>query len=63
MSWRVGKKVGRTIYDGDVLIGMMDTPELAALVVAAMQKRDALCCLREISDPCPFHGLEKGRDE
>jgi hypothetical protein len=35
--WRVGRKVGRTIYaqlgdepsDDDVLIGMMDTPALA----------------------------------
>lgn len=36
--WRQGRKVGRTIYamvgrvphDNDELIGMMDTPELAA---------------------------------
>jgi hypothetical protein len=34
--WRVGRKVGRTIYDGDTLVGMMDTPELAALVVHAL---------------------------
>lgn len=35
--WRVGRRVGRTIYqqlwaqptDGDLLIGVMDTPELA----------------------------------
>lgn len=41
LPWRVGGKVGRTIYAvtvpgdqlGDVLIGMMDTRELAALVV------------------------------
>ena len=41
--WRVGQKVGRTVYamvaesasDDDVLIGMMDTPELAAVVVNA----------------------------
>jgi len=32
--WRVGRKVGRTIYDADDnLIGMMDTRELAAEVV------------------------------
>jgi hypothetical protein len=38
VTWRPGRKVGRTIYaqagpepsDGDVLIGVMDTPELAA---------------------------------
>jgi hypothetical protein len=37
VPWRVGRKVGRTIYaqtgpepsDDDVLIGVMDTPELA----------------------------------
>ena len=43
LRWRTGRKVGRTIYaqsgpeasDEDVLIGMMDTPELAAAAVAA----------------------------
>lgn len=43
LPWRVGRKVGRTIYahptddpDGDgVLIGMMDTPRLAAAAVQA----------------------------
>lgn len=41
--WRVGRKVGRTIYqqvgsepsDDDVLIGRMDTPEQAAEAVHA----------------------------
>lgn len=41
---RVGRKVGRTLYiqsgeepsDDDQLIGMVDTPELAALIVAAV---------------------------
>lgn len=40
-KWRCGRKVGRTIYaqlgsepsDDDVLIGMMDSPEIAAEVV------------------------------
>ena len=44
MIWRVGRKVGRTIYlqageepsDDDRLIGMMDTPELAQIVAAAV---------------------------
>lgn len=32
--WRVGRKVGRTIYDAnDVLIGLVDTPELARFIV------------------------------
>lgn len=35
-AWRVGRKVGRTIYDGDTLIGVMDTPELAEKVVRAV---------------------------
>jgi hypothetical protein len=38
VTWRAGRKVGRTIYaqlgsfasDDDLLIGVMDTPELAA---------------------------------
>lgn len=46
--WRVGRKVGRTVYrqrgpdpaDGDELIGLMDTPELAALVVEAVNHYD-----------------------
>ncbi|MGH9023887.1 MAG: hypothetical protein ACRDV9_12440 [Acidimicrobiia bacterium] len=42
MPWRTGRNVGRTIYvcppdsryrEGEVLIGMMDTPELAEWVV------------------------------
>ena len=36
MTWRVGRKVGRTLYDGDTLIGVMDTPELAERVVEAV---------------------------
>lgn len=52
-QWRAGRKVGRTIYaqmddepsDTDPLIGVMDTPELAALVVrsvnAVMEANDA----------------------
>lgn len=39
--WRVGRKLGRTIYvqigefpsDADFLIGILDTPEAAALAV------------------------------
>lgn len=41
--WRVGRKVGRTVYamvdnrpsDDDVLIGLMDTAELARAAVLA----------------------------
>jgi hypothetical protein len=42
LRWRTGRKVGRTIYamifgepcTADVLIGMMDSPDLARQVVA-----------------------------
>lgn len=48
-AWRVGRSVGRTIYrmvgpeasKQDVLIGMMDTPELAAQVVEAVNAQRA----------------------
>jgi hypothetical protein len=44
--WRVGRTVGRTVYrqvgdeasKGDDLIGVMDTRELAALVVFAVNR-------------------------
>ena len=44
---RVGRKVGRTIYeqygpeptDDDPLIGVMDTPELAAEVVKSVNRK------------------------
>ena len=47
MRWRVGRKVGRTIYeqveeepgDDDRLIGLMDSAELAQLVVDAVNER------------------------
>ncbi len=35
-AWRVGRKVGRTIYRGDDLIGVMDSAEDAVLVVRAV---------------------------
>lgn len=34
--WRVGRTIGRTLYIGDKCIGMVDTPELAAAIVEAM---------------------------
>lgn len=34
--WRTGHKLGRTLYIGDTLIGMVDTPALAAEIVEAM---------------------------
>ncbi len=41
--WRVGRKVGRTIYDAnDKLIGVMDTAEDAALAAASSALLDGL---------------------
>lgn len=35
--WRVGRKAGRTLYDkNDRLIGMVDSPDMASLVVEAV---------------------------
>jgi hypothetical protein len=35
--WRVGRSLGRTVYDADDrLLGMLDTPDLAAVVVACV---------------------------
>ena len=47
LPWRTGRHVGRTIYsqispdpsDGDVLIGVMDTRELAAEACEAHNRR------------------------
>jgi len=38
--WRVGRKLGRTLYRDDVFVGMVDTPEIAAEIVQAMNARD-----------------------
>lgn len=39
LPWRVGMRVGRTIYDADDnLIGMLDTAELAERAVEAVNR-------------------------
>lgn len=58
---RTGRKVGRTIYeqkgdepsDEDVLVGMMDTPELAAFAVAAVNRQGVD---PSVWDPSPSGG-------
>jgi len=40
--WRTGRKVGRTIYRDDTLVGVVDTPELARELVDAANERVAL---------------------
>jgi hypothetical protein len=50
MTYRVGRKVGRTIYhqvgpepsDNDELVGVMDTPILAAMFVYAINYHQAI---------------------
>lgn len=37
--WRVGSKVHRTLYRGDELVGMVDTPALALEVISALNSR------------------------
>ena len=59
-SWRVGRKVGRTIYAEigggnplfDLLIGMMDTPELAAEAVRAHNLHAAAQASEQGTCPC-----------
>jgi hypothetical protein len=36
--WRVGRSVGRTLYVGDVFVGLAETPELASAIVEAMNR-------------------------
>ncbi len=40
--WRVGTKLGRTLYKDDRCVGMVDTPELAAEIVSAMTRADEM---------------------
>ena len=37
-TWRVGRKLGRTIYKDDVCVGMVDTSELATEIVNRMNE-------------------------
>lgn len=36
-EWRVGRSTGRTLWRDDVLVGMVDSPEIAQDIVAAMR--------------------------
>lgn len=44
-DWRVGRKIGRTLYIGETLIGLMDSEVVAAEIVQTMNER-----------PCPSDG-------
>lgn len=39
-QWRVGRKIPKNLYKGDLDVGRMDTPELAAEVVVTMNELD-----------------------
>ena len=36
MTWRVGRTLGRTLYCDDVLVGLVDTPEIATAIAQRM---------------------------
>ncbi len=36
--WRVGRTLGRTLYVDDQCVGMVDTPQIAAAIVEAMNE-------------------------
>lgn len=38
MGWRVGRSLGRTIYHDNVFMGIMETAELAELIVTMLQE-------------------------
>lgn len=61
--WRVGRKVGRTVYDGDRLIGMMDTPAQAALVVDAVNRHRRQCEEEGRIYPCDECGVLRTKGE
>jgi hypothetical protein len=58
--WRVGRKLGRTLYKDDICVGMVDTPELARAIVLAMNAKEvikAACLVVDAWDntqPPPF---------
>jgi hypothetical protein len=58
-NWRVGRKVGRTLYreepgtDGE-LIGVMDTREAARLAAAAPAMYRLLCAVQGVDGVCCY---------
>lgn len=55
-TWRTGRKVFRTVYADDRLIGVMDRPEDAALCAAAPELLEALKSMLSgdhTPDKCP----------
>lgn len=48
--WRVGRKLGRTLYRDEVCVGMVDTPGLAAEIVAAMNAAQSKVSFKDAKD-------------
>lgn len=57
LPWRTGRTIARNLYRNDVYVGVVDTPELAAEIVAAMNgqrpnKESQRCTYVDGSDRC-----------
>lgn len=59
MTWRVGTKLGRTLYRDEVLVGMVDTPELAAEIVARMNRTEAEQAVLDAMGDVPEQALRR----
>lgn len=56
-EWRVGRKLGRTLYRDEVFVGLIDSPELAAEIVETMNRVGQL--LDEVRVATPESGRER----
>ena len=51
-TWRVGRKLGRTLYKDEVCVGMVDSPELAKAICDTMNGgQEAPCDCSEYNEP------------
>lgn len=59
VEWRVGRKLGRTLYRNDVCVGMVDDPVLAQAVVAAMNAAPSPVTATDAGDGPPVAGMRE----
>lgn len=64
--WRVGRKLGRTLYRDDVCVGMVDTRELAEEMVRSLNLFEAALAKPAPAAaprfaPCPNCGVRHGQ--
>jgi hypothetical protein len=63
--WRTGRKLGRTLYHDDTCVGMLDTPDIAARVAAALNRADLLTArveeLERVAEGAIGIGRREGR--